>query len=164
MYCCMPYYSMTKLRLAVFAIIAGSLMMGTSVLMAEAAKPTVEVIHNNLLECGDEEGCYTNPSTAENPLCGEVGARVFFDTLITKTSYGKEGNQDKFKLEGTWNGVAIDSEGLEIGSMSEEYTLNGHDSGKGAQVFKFEMKVYCYDGSVDSIERTVDVSNNGKQK
>jgi hypothetical protein len=146
---------MTKLRLAIFAILAVSLIMGTSAVMVDAAKPEVvsQVTHEEL--CGGI--CSTNPSV--EPLCGEIGAVVKFEISITETAYGK----DKFKTVRDVEGTAYDSAGEEIGTVKDLETVNGHYEGNGAEVIRSHVKINCMNGSSDEFTHEVLVSNHGNK-
>lgn len=134
-------------------------MMGSSVLMAEAAKPITTITNNNVLECGNEDGCASSPSTAGNPLCGEVGAIMFYDTLWTKTTF----DSGKWKTVKSFDGVVLDSTGEQIGFSKSLETEMGDNNENSAEVIKGKMRVSCDNGTDDTFIHEVIVSNNGKK-
>lgn len=150
---------MTKLRLGIFAIMAISLMMGTSIFMVHAAKPEVVSYETSVDFCGFPL-CKTDPNP--NPVCGVTGTVVEFDITLIKTNYG----QDKFRLDKSINGVVYADASLSenIGSIKSSTTTNGHYEKNGATVLKIMDKVQCSGGVDDIFIHEVEVTNNGKTK
>ena len=146
---------MTKLRFGIFAIIAISLIMGTSVIMADAAKPVTTITLTSQDDCGAPT-CFKDPSIV--PICGVLGAVVEYDILISLTDY----NDKKFKAVKTLNGVVTDPDGNEIGKLDSTTTTQGFYDANGAYLLKTSDKILCNGGIPNEFIHSVTINNHGR--
>lgn len=144
---------MTKLRLGIFAIIAISLMMGTS-MMVNASKPETTVTRTSVDDCGAPT-CFKDPSTI--PICGVMDAVVEYDILATITDY----NDKKFKAVKTLTGVVTDPDGIEIGTLDSTTTTQGFYDGNGAYLLKTSDKIMCINGTPDEFIHEITINSHG---
>jgi hypothetical protein len=149
---------MVKPSLVFVAVIAMSIMIGTSMTHVHADKPVPsEPVWN--AECDVVDLCQT---TASN-VCSTDSVTIIYSSYITYTDWDEK--DGKFKIVISNSGTVYESDThleVEVGAFDDTVTFTGHYSGNGATVQKHTSEVTCEDGQKDKIHYKVKVSNKNK--
>lgn len=150
---------MLKLNFTVVAVIVMSIMIGSTIITADAAKPeTTQIIDP---DCLAEDGgfCFTSYTD----ICGvdKVSGRESIITTLTTWD-----SNDKYKIVTTHSGKLYESGTnltVLIGTVDNTQTTHGFFDGKAATVEKQTFTIDCLNGEKDIIEQTIIIDNLGKQ-